>query len=42
MTLATYAHVIRELKGLPRASAEDQIEQAREARGRHADVSTNP
>jgi len=39
MTLATYAHVIRELKGLPRVSAEDQIEQARQARGRHVDVS---
>jgi integrase len=39
ITLATYAHVIRELKGLPRVSAETQIEQAREARGRQVDVS---
>jgi hypothetical protein len=39
MTLATYAHVIRELKGVPRVSAEEQIEQARQARGRHVDVS---
>jgi hypothetical protein len=39
MTLATYAHVIRELKGLPRVSAEDQFEQARQARGRQVDVS---
>jgi hypothetical protein len=39
MTLATYAHVIRELTGLPRVSAETQIEQAREARGREVDVS---
>ena len=38
ITLATYAHVIRELKGLPRVSAETQIEQAREARGRQVDV----
>jgi integrase len=38
MTLATYAHVIRELKGLPRVSAEEQIERAREARGREVDV----
>jgi hypothetical protein len=37
--LHDYAHVIRELKGLPRVSAEDQIEQARQARGRHVDVS---
>jgi integrase len=41
MTLATYAHVIRELKGLPRVSAEDQIEQAREARGRQVDISAH-
>jgi hypothetical protein len=40
MTLVTYAHVIRELRGFPRVSAEAQIEQAREARGRHVDVST--
>jgi hypothetical protein len=40
MTLATYAHVIRELKGLPRVSAENQIEQGREARGREVDVSS--
>ena len=38
-TLATYAHVIRELKGLPGLSAEDHIERAREARGRRVDVS---
>jgi hypothetical protein len=36
--VATYAHVIRELKGLPRVSAEEQIEAAREARGREVDV----
>jgi integrase len=29
MTLGTYAHVIRELKGEPRVSAEKQIELAR-------------
>src|SRR4051812_44708614 len=38
MTVATYAHVIRELKGLPRVSAEEQIERARESRGREVDV----
>lgn len=32
MTLLTYAHVMRELKGLPALSAEDQIQAAREAR----------
>jgi hypothetical protein len=30
--------VIRELKGFPSASAEEQIERAREARGREVDV----
>lgn len=29
MTVTTYTHVIRELKGDPRISAEEQIEQAR-------------
>ena len=29
MTVRTYAHVIRELKGEPRVSAEEQIERAR-------------
>ena len=38
MTITTYAHVIRELKGLPSLSAEEQIDQAREARGRQVDV----
>jgi integrase len=32
MTLSTYAHVMRELKGLPPLSAEDQIQAARDAR----------
>jgi integrase len=32
MTLSTYAHVIRELKGLPALSAEEQIAAAREGR----------
>jgi hypothetical protein len=41
MTLVTYAHVIHELKGLSGVSAEDQIEQAREARGRQVDVSAH-
>ena len=31
MTLSTYAHVMRELKGLPPLSVEDQIQAAREA-----------
>jgi integrase len=38
MTLATYAHVIRELKGLPALSAAEQIDEARAARGRLVDV----
>ena len=29
MTLSTYAHVIRELKGEPVVSAEEQVERAR-------------
>ncbi|HEX8745194.1 MAG TPA: site-specific integrase [Thermoleophilaceae bacterium] len=37
MTLSTYAHVMRELKGLPARSAEDQIEAARGGRGRLVD-----
>lgn len=32
MTIANYTHVIRELKGLPRVSAQKQIEVAREHR----------
>ena len=32
MTLATYAHVMRELKGLPPLTAEAQIAAAREPR----------
>jgi integrase len=32
MTLSTYAHVMRELKGLPPVSAEEQIQAAREPR----------
>jgi integrase len=32
MTLSTYAHVMRELKGLPPLSAEEQIQAARDAR----------
>jgi hypothetical protein len=32
MTVMTYTHVIRELKGEPRVSAEEQIEQARRDR----------
>jgi hypothetical protein len=39
MTVGTYAHVIRELKGQPVVSAEEQIERARvEDRGRLVDV----
>ncbi len=39
MTLNTYAHVIRELKGEPVVSAEEQVEQARrELPGRFRDV----
>jgi integrase len=39
MTVGTYAHVIRELKGQPVLSAEDQIERARrESGGRLVDV----
>ncbi len=37
MTLATYAHVMRELKGLPRLSAEAQIQAAREPRSPQVD-----
>jgi hypothetical protein len=33
MTVSTYAHVMRELKGLAPLSAEEQIQAAREARG---------
>ena len=39
MTVSTYTHVIRELEGEPRVSAEAQIEQARDACGRDVDVS---
>jgi integrase len=39
MTLSTYAHVIRELKGEPVVSAEEQVERARrELPGRFRDV----
>ena len=39
MTLGTYTHVIRELKGEPIVSAEEQIEEARrKGRGRFGDV----
>jgi hypothetical protein len=39
MTVGTYAHVIRELKGQPVMSAEEQIEHARlEDGGRLVDV----
>jgi integrase len=39
MTLNTYAHVIRELKGEPIVSAEEQVEQARRDRpGRFGDA----
>ena len=39
MTVGTYTHVIRELKGQPIMAAEDQIEQARrEDGGRLVDV----
>ena len=41
MTLNTYAHVIRELKGEPIVSAEEQVERARRelpGRFRHADA----
>jgi len=39
MTLNTYSHVIRELKGEPVVSAEEQVEQARrELPGRFRDV----
>jgi integrase len=41
MTLNTYSHVIRELKGEPIVSAEEQVEQARGERpGRFGDVGT--
>jgi hypothetical protein len=33
MTVMTYTHVIRELKGEPRVSAEEQIERARRNSG---------
>jgi integrase len=39
MTVSTYTHVIRELEGEPRVSAEAQIEQARDPRGRDVEVS---
>jgi integrase len=39
MTVSTYTHVIRELKGQPTMAAEDQIEEARrDAGGRLVDV----
>ena len=39
MTLNTYSHVIRELKGEPVVSAEEQVERARrELPGRFGDV----
>jgi integrase len=39
MTIGTYTHVIRELKGEPMAPAEEQIQQAREERpGRSGDA----
>lgn len=38
MTLSTYAHVIRELKGEPGVSAEEQIEQARRESARRKAV----
>jgi hypothetical protein len=39
MTIGTYTHVIRELKGEPIVPAEEQIERAREERaGRLGDV----
>jgi hypothetical protein len=39
MTLNTYAHVIRELKGEPIVSAEEQVERARrEPPGRFRDA----
>jgi hypothetical protein len=34
---AASAHAVRELKGVPRVSAEDQIEHARQARGGHVE-----
>ena len=37
MTLSAYAHVMRELKGLPPRSREEQIEAARAGRGRLVD-----
>ena len=40
MTVSTYTHVIRELEGEPRVSAEAQIERARNPRGREVDVQT--
>jgi hypothetical protein len=36
MTLNTYGHVIRELKGAPVVSAEAQVLRARKRRGRAA------
>jgi len=41
MTLSTYTHVIRELKGLPAVSAAEQIDKARAARGRVVDVAAS-
>jgi integrase len=39
MTISTYAHVIRELKGMPTMPVEEQIQEARKkARGRLVDV----
>jgi hypothetical protein len=35
MTVGTYAHVIRDLKGQPVVSAEEQIERVRQASGGH-------
>jgi hypothetical protein len=41
MTVMTYTHVIRELKGEPRVSAEEQIEKARSrSRGPQVDLVT--
>jgi integrase len=36
MTIGTYTHVIRELKGEPMVSAEEQIQRAREERPRRS------
>jgi hypothetical protein len=40
MTLATYAHVMRELRGLPALSAEAQIQAARQPRSPQVDHGT--